>query len=112
MGRIGKTVTALAALLALGFGVYVVALELSAPPTVHLGPAITLEPSAVPAVPSSSSPDPSMSASPAAPSTKQSTGPAPTKGSSLPSKSAPVKPLPPRDDDDDDGDDDGDDDDD
>ena len=117
----------LAVFLTLGLGIYVVALGLTAPPAVNLGPAITVEEGPTPSNPSPSSVTPTPEPTPTAPSPTQSSKP-PAKPSVkpspkppvLPSKSAPVKPLPPSkaydddDDDDDDGDDgdDGDDDDD
>lgn len=131
LGKTGKIVAWLAVFLTLGLGTYVVALGLSAPPAVNLGPAINVEQGTAPASPSPSSVAPSPSPKPtpsspaesskppAKPSPKPTVKPSPKpapKPTVLPSKSAPVKPLPPSevDDDDDyaDDDDDGSDDDD
>lgn len=88
---------------ALGVGVYVLAQAASAPPPVKLGPGITIQQSAIPTQSRPNAPaTPEPSGTPA---TQSSSSPAPT--TLIPSKSAPVKPLPPStadDDDDDDGD--------
>ena len=125
LGRTGKIMAWLAVFLTLGLGTYVVALGLSAPPSVNLGPAIDVEQGTAPASPSPSTVAPSTSPKPTPspsaessrppakptvkPSVKPSSKPSP-KPTVLPSKSAPVKPLPPSDADDDDDDDDFDDD--
>lgn len=116
LGKTGKIVAWLAVFLTLGLGTYVVALGLAAPPAVNLGPAITVDegpnpsPSSVAPTtkPKPTAPSPTQSSKPPAkPSVKPSPKPSP-KPPALPSKSAPVKPLPPSyvDDDDDDDEDD------
>ena len=115
LGKTGKIVAWMAVFLTLGLGTYVVALGLTAPPAVNLGPAITVEEGPTPSNPSPSSVTPTPKPKPTAPSPTKSSKP-PAKPSVkpspkppvLPSKSAPVKPLPPSsvDDDDDDDDDD------
>lgn len=121
LGKTGKIVAWLAAVLTAGLGAYVVVLGLAAPPPVNLGPAITVEQGTAPgsASPSSARPAPSAkpTQAPPAPSSRPSATPKPTitpkpspKPAPIPSKSAPVKPLPPSGANDDGGDDDDEDD--